>query len=127
MSVGWDVKWCPVSRITTPLVEILPKRRKTLYNQSINQYLLFLYFLTYKIYDLMKYHFKPRSSFFPTRIDISVPGCMLRCGGGGGGFCCETRPWFLRFHPKFYPIESPHTISKDTEDFYFKLQTYWDT
>ena len=23
MSVGWDVKWCPVSRITTPLARVL--------------------------------------------------------------------------------------------------------
>ena len=76
MSVGWDFKWCPVSRITTPLArkrlfywismksrlmkaargtskfqnwlhltycrrrymaEILPIRRKTQSNQSINQ------------------------------------------------------------------------------------------
>ena len=76
MSVGWDVKWCPVSRITTPLArkrpfhwismksrfvraaretlkllkwspfnnsrrrymaEILPIRRKSLYNHSINK------------------------------------------------------------------------------------------
>ena len=24
MSVGWDVKWCPVSRITTPLARKRP-------------------------------------------------------------------------------------------------------
>ena len=26
MSVGWDVKWCPVSRITTPLARKRPFR-----------------------------------------------------------------------------------------------------
>ena len=69
MSVGWDFKWCPVSRTTTPWhakdrftrirwrvgsrgppekllnsTAILPIRRKTLYNQSIYLFIVVCFY-----------------------------------------------------------------------------------